>query len=82
VTNDRDSPATKGDLDDLKAELIAAMRDGQMKILNGLYSFADTVQDRYRGSDDFEANLKRRMATLEARILEVEKRLDFPRCAD
>jgi len=67
VTNDRDNPATKGDLDDLKAEVIEAIREDQMKIFKGLYSFADTVQGRYRGSDDGEAAIKRRMTTLESR---------------
>jgi hypothetical protein len=78
MTGDRNSPATKGDLVDLKAEVIAAMLEGQMKLFKALYSFADTVQGRYRGSDDFEADLKPRLATIEARILEVEMRLNRP----
>jgi hypothetical protein len=78
VTDDRDSPATRGELAALKAELIKAMLDGQTKVFKGLYSFADTVEDRYRGSDDLEANLKRRMATLDTRILEIERRLNLP----
>lgn len=78
MADDRNIPATKGDLSDLKAELIKAILDGHVKVFKELYSFADRVQDRYRESEDFEANLKRRMATLEARVLEVEMRLNLP----
>jgi hypothetical protein len=93
---DRNSPATKGDLEDLRIELksdmaglrehmnaqeerlMEAIRDAQTEILRGFYGFAQTVQDRFKEQDETEASLKRRMTTLEGRLLEVEKRLNMP----
>lgn len=72
MTDDFNSAATKSDLAKLKAELIEAMFDGQVKVFKELYNFADRVQDRYRESDDLEANLKRRMATLELEFLRLK----------
>ncbi len=100
MADDRNSPATKGDLADLwiefrgdlaelksefkqgladqKDELIEAIRDGQTEILRAFYGFTQTVQERFKQADDAEAALKRRMGTLESRILEIEKRLNMP----
>ncbi len=78
MADDRSTPATKGDLADLKTELIEAMRDSQSAVLRAFYGFAETVQDRSKERDETEANLRRRMTTLESRILEVEKRLNMP----
>jgi hypothetical protein len=76
MVDDRDSPATKGDLSDLrielkselanqKDELIEAIRDSQTEVLKAFYGFSHTVQDRFKESDDSEAAIKRRMTTLE-----------------
>ena len=100
MADDRNSPATKGDLADLrtelkgdlsdsrtdlkrelavqKDELIEVIRDSQTEILKAFYGFSQTIQERFKLADDAEAALKRRMATLESRVLEVEKRLNMP----
>ncbi len=100
MADDRDSPATKGDLADLrtelkgdiaglrielknelvsqKDELIEAIRDNQTEVLKAFYGFSQTIQERFKQSDDAETAIKRRMATLESRVLEVEKRLHMP----
>jgi hypothetical protein len=78
MVEDRDSPATKGGLADLKDELIESIRDIQTVTLKAFYGFAQTIQDRFKENDDSEAAIKRRMTTLESRILEVEKRLNLP----
>lgn len=111
VNGDRTTPATKGDLLDLKEEitanletlkeeltanigdmreefatnlgnlkdeLIEAIRDGQAEVLRAFYGFSQTVLDRFREQDTTEAALKRRMATLETRVFEIEKRLNIP----
>jgi hypothetical protein len=100
MADDRNSPATKGDLADLRTEfkgglsdlrtdlkreladqkdgLIEAIRDSQTEVLKAFYGFSQTIQDRFKESDDSEAAIKRRMTTLESRILEVEKRLNMP----
>ncbi len=93
MADDRNSPATKGDLTDLRTELkneianqlasqkdevIEAIRDSQTEVLKAFYGFSQTIQDRFKEGDDSEAAIKRRMATLESRVLEVEKRLNMP----
>ncbi len=89
MVDDRNSPATKGDLADLttelkselanqKDELVEAIRDSQTEVLKAFYGFSHTVQDRFKEGDDSESAIKRRMTTLESRILEVEKRLNLP----
>jgi hypothetical protein len=78
MNDDRSQPATKGDLVELKDELLEAIRDNQTEILKGFYGFIQTVQARFQEQDQTEASIKRRMTTLESRILEIEKRLNMP----
>jgi len=100
MEDDRNQPATKGDLLDmrsefngnlldmrnvldgnllsLKDELIEAIRDGQTEVLRAFYGFSQTVLDRFKEQDETEAAIKRRMATLESRVFEIEKRLNIP----
>ena len=90
--NDRDAPATKGDLDDLEtrlrgemseleARLTEKMRDMQMKLLHAFYGFAESAQARFKAQDDTEAGLKHRLTVLETRLLDVERRLNTPPAA-
>lgn len=74
-------PATKADLVALKDELVEAFRDGQTEILTAFYGFTETIQNRFKEQDQTEASLKRRMTTLESRLLEIEKRLNMPPAA-
>jgi len=101
---DRNAPATKGDVLDLREELtqefkqgltglsdelrqeisglrdelVEAIHDGQTELLRAFYGFTQTVQARFAEQDQTEAALKRRIGTLESRILEIEKRLNIP----
>ncbi|HZD49531.1 MAG TPA: hypothetical protein VE178_12385 [Silvibacterium sp.] len=90
---DRNAPTTKGDLLDLREELrrdftqglsnlreelVEAIHDGQTEVLRAFYGFTQTVQARFTQQDETEVSLKRRMTTLESRILEIEKRLNMP----
>ncbi len=88
MSSDREFPATKGDISDLRAEmktlegrLIEAIRDNQTEILKGIYGFTQTVQNRFQEMDQMESALKKRMTTLEGRLLEIEKRLNMPPAA-
>ena len=74
-------PATKDDLVVLKDELVEAFRDGQTEILTAFYGFTETIQNRFKEEDQTEASLKRRLTTLESRLLEIEKRLNLPPAA-
>ena len=63
--------------DDLKE----AFRDGQTKLLKAFYSFAQTNQQRLSTVDVTTTGLLARLGTVEARLLEVEKRLNMPPAA-
>jgi hypothetical protein len=69
------------DLAALKDELVEAFRDGQTELLKAFYGFMETVQNRFQEDDQTEASMKRRMTTLESRILEIEKRINRPPAA-
>jgi hypothetical protein len=63
--------------DDLKE----AFRDAQTEILKAFYSFAQTNQQRLSQVDVTTTALLARLGTVEARLLEVEKRLNMPPAA-
>ncbi len=92
MDDNRNAPATKGDLAALKAELKAdlaeredrlteVMRDVQTELLKSFSGFMETIQTRFKEQDDTEAGLKRRLTVLEGRLLELEKRLKMPPAA-
>ena len=69
-------PATKADLNALGDELLEAIRDTETKLLRAFYDFADSNQKRLAertGLVVFD-----RLATIERRLIEVEKRLNLP----
>lgn len=68
----------KSDLFTLKDDLIEVIRDSQTEVLRAFYGFSQTVQDRFKEQEDADAALKRRMATIESRVLEIERRLNMP----
>ena len=78
MADERNSPATKGDLLDLEERLTESVRDIQTELLKAFYGFTQTVQARFQEQDQTEISLKRRISTIEDRILEIEKRLNFP----
>jgi len=51
MSDDRTTPATKGDLQGLKDELLEAFRDGQTELLKAFYGFMQTVQNRFQEQD-------------------------------
>src|SRR4051812_23663552 len=58
-------------------ELTESFRDGQTKLLKAFYAFAETNQQRLAQVDVNTAALIARLATVETRLLEVEKRLNM-----
>lgn len=104
MADDRNAPATKGDLADLRDELmfeikgessglraefkseisglrdelVEVIRDSQTEVLKALYGFSQTIQERFRQVDASETAFRNRLATVEERLLEVEKRLNMP----
>jgi hypothetical protein len=75
------TPVTKGDLEELKDELSEGIRDSQTEVLKAFYGFTQTVQQRFKESDDMESSLRKRMTILESRLIEVERRLNMPPAA-
>lgn len=93
---DRNAPATKGDLLDLKTRLnerhemprgevahpheqtIETMRDIQTEMLKAFYSFGQSNRKPIAEVEGNESALRSRVATLEDRVMEIEKRLNIP----
>jgi hypothetical protein len=71
----------KGDIGSVRDELIEAIHDGQTALLKAFYGFSETVRNRFQEQDQTEVSLKRRMSTLEDRMVEIEKRLNMPPAA-
>ncbi len=60
--------------DDLKETL----RDVQTELLKAFYSFAQSTETKLKESELADFMLRQRLTAVEARLLEVEKRLNFP----
>jgi hypothetical protein len=72
--DDRNSPATRGDV----ADVLEAVRDAETKLLNAFYGYAKSNDARVLQTEANETVLRTRMATLESRVMEVERRLNIP----
>ena len=115
--DDKNAPATKGDLSDLKVELkgdiaglnekievlrsevsekievlrsevshgyndiVERIDDGKTELLKAFYSYATGNNKRVAELEGNEGAFRSRLATIEDRILEVEKRLNIPPAA-
>ena len=102
----RDAPATKGDIadvsekldqlrsdtnekfDQLRSEMghqyndvVERIADSQTQLLRAFYDFAQSDQKRMTALEGNEAAIRSRLATIEDRLLEVEKRLNMPPAA-
>jgi hypothetical protein len=92
---DPNAPATKGDVIALKSDVIAlkgdmvaleerlteAFRDVQTELLKAFYSFATTADAKFKDGETSDIALRQRVSVLETRMMEVEKRLNFPPAA-
>jgi hypothetical protein len=76
-----DQPATKRDVktavDAAKDELLEAMRGIETKLLQAFYGYAKSNDSRVLEVEANEAILRTRLATLESRVMEVERRLNI-----
>jgi hypothetical protein len=89
MDNDRNAPATKGDVQDVKLELgaemkamedrlVEAFRDGQTELLKAFYNYAQSNDERVASTEADAASLKKRLAIAESRITDIERRLNWP----
>jgi outer membrane protein OmpA-like peptidoglycan-associated protein len=90
--DDLDAPATKRDLQGVAEQLRSEMqhqyddlketiRDSETKLLQAFYSFAESNQQRLALVEGNTNAVIVRLATLETRLLVVEKRLNMPPAA-
>ena len=74
--------ANKADLAALEQRLTETftevLRDNETHLLKAFYGFTESVQARFKAAEDDDANLKKRLGVIEERLLEVEKKLNFP----
>ena len=73
------SPATKQDLTDMKAELLEAMHDMETRLLKGFYGYTESTQKHLNQLDREDASVRERLGTIEERVKELERRVNFPR---
>ena len=71
-------PATKADLNALREELVEAIHDSETRLLRAFYDFAETNQKRLAEAERTGVVIIERLAMMERRITEVEKRLNMP----
>ena len=78
----------KADMTGLEERLLQKMddltekfRDMQTEMLKAFYAFAETNQARLTATERDTAALKERMSMMEARLIQVEKRLNMPPAA-
>jgi hypothetical protein len=78
-------PATKQDLQILRSEmnhqyddLKETIRDVQTEMLKAFYSFAESNQKRMAEMETESAAIKSRLSTIEDRLLQVERKVNFP----
>ncbi len=87
--NDGQAPATKQDLVDLKKDLLAAdarlkeelveaMRGIETHLLKAFYGYTETLQKHLGELDRSDGSLRERLGDLENRVIELEKRINFP----
>lgn len=60
--------------DDLKE----TFRDGQTELLKALYNFGTSIQQRMRQLEGDEAAIMSRLSTLEDRVIQLERKVNFP----
>jgi len=82
MDNDRNAPATKGDLADQEARIVdrltEAIRDAQTEVLKAFYGFAESNRQRVAQLEGNQGAIITRIGVLEDRMLEIERKVNFP----
>ena len=82
----------KGEIQDLRtevgasiqaarAEMLEAIHDAETRLLKAFYGFAETTQKALVQNIKQHGMLEERVATVESRVLEIERRLNMPPAA-
>lgn len=86
---DRNAPATKGDIADLRADLrgemksmedrlVEAVRDNQTELLKVFYSFTESNRQRVAQLEGNQGAIITRIGVLEDRMTDLERKINFP----
>ncbi len=86
---DRNAPATRGDLEDFKIEVNTRFQEfehriehlileSEGRVITSTYRLAESFQQRMTQAESNQAFFNARLATMETRITEIEKRLNMP----
>jgi hypothetical protein len=75
---DRNVPATKGDLEDARTEIVETMRAMQAELFKAFYGFTESNRHRVGQVETSQAALITRIGVLEDRMLELERKVNFP----
>jgi cell wall assembly regulator SMI1 len=68
----------EGQVRNIRESLSEAIHDSETRLLKAFYTFAESNQVRLAQVENTTNAVITRMATLEARVTEVEKRLNMP----
>jgi chromosome segregation ATPase len=68
-------------MDEMAASLEEGYRDTRTEVLKAVYSMGERLQTRAATQDAILSGLQQRQASLESRLLEIEKRLNLPPAA-
>ena len=63
------------------ADLAERMHNSETRLLKAFYDFAQSNQKRMTEIETSESSMRSRLATIEDRLLQVEKRLNMPPAA-
>ncbi len=85
MENDRNAAATKGDIEDVRDamkamedRLVETFRDAQTELLKAFYSFGESNRQRVAQLEGNQSALIARIGTLEDRMMELERKINFP----
>ena len=68
----------RDEMHQVRDELVETMRDVQTEMLKAFYSYAQSADLRMKDSETMTHGVRERLAVVESRITEIERRLNTP----
>lgn len=82
MSDNGQAPATKEDLAKLRDELLEVtgrlVTESETRLLEAFYGFAESNRREISDLTRSDSSLRERLDTIENRVLQIEKRLNFP----
>lgn len=73
-----DNAVLRDEMRGFRDELVELIHDTETKLLKAFYGFAESTQQRLSEGERATGSLNERLATLDRRITDLEKRVNFP----